>query len=94
MKGILSKKAATKAATKAGLPSKAAIQAATKAGLPSKCKKLFKPVQHSKLGDGMLIWLIKEKALKPAELMHIPDFIASDGWPFVVSCLLFIVSFL
>ena len=24
--------------------------------------------------------LIKEKALKLAELMHIPDFIASDGW--------------
>ena len=79
VKGILSKKDA--------------IEAAIKAGIPSKRIKL-KPAQHSKLDDEVLIWLkqargqnlpvsgnlIKEKALKLAELMHIPDFIASDGW--------------
>ena len=79
MKGILSKKDAIKAAIKAEIPYK---------------RKKLKPAQHSKLDDGVLIWLkqarvqnlpvgsnlIKEKALKLAELMHIPDFIASDGW--------------
>ena len=79
VKGILSKKDA--------------IEAAIKAEIPSKRMKL-KPAQHSKLDDEVLIWLkqargqnlpisanlIKEKALKLAELMHIPDFIASDGW--------------
>ena len=79
MKGILSKKDA--------------IEVAIKAGISSKRMKL-KPAQHSKLDDGMLIWLkqargqnlpvsgnlIKEKTLKLAELMHIPDFIASDGF--------------
>ena len=79
VKGILSKKDA--------------IEAAIKAGIPYKRKKL-KPAQHSKLDDAVLIWLkqarvqnlpfggnlIKEKALKLAEFMHIPDFIASDGW--------------
>ena len=49
------------------------------------------PVQHSKLEDGVFIWLEQArkqnlpvsgnlKALKLAELMHIADFIASDGW--------------
>ena len=79
VKGILSKKDA--------------IEAAIKAEISSKRMKL-KPAQHSKLDDEVLIWLkqargqnlpisanlIKEKALKLAELMHIPDFIASDGW--------------
>ena len=54
----------------------------------------LKPAQNSKLDDGVLIWLkqargqnlpvsgnlIKKKDLKLAELMHIPEFIASDGW--------------
>ena len=80
VKGILSKKDA--------------IEAAIRAGIPSKRKKL-KPAKHSELDEGVLIWLlkqareqnlpvggdlIKEKALKLAELMHIPDFIASEGW--------------
>ena len=79
VKGILSKKDA--------------IEAAIRAGIPSKRKKL-KPAKHLELDEGVLIWLkqareqnlpvvgdlIKEKALKLAELMHIPDFIASDGW--------------
>ena len=79
VKGILSKKDA--------------IEAAIRAGIPSKRKKL-KPAKHSELDKGVLIWLkqareqnlpvvgdlIKEKALKLVELMHIPDFIASDGW--------------
>ena len=79
VKGILSKKDV--------------IEAAIKAGILSKRMKL-KPAQHSKLDDGVLIWLkqargrslpvggnlIKDKALKLAELMHFSDFIASDGW--------------
>ena len=79
VKGILSKKDA--------------IEAAIRAGIPSKRKKL-KPAKLSELDEGVLIWLkqareqnlpvvgdlIKKKALKLAELMHIPDFIASDGW--------------
>ena len=50
--------------------------------------------EHSQLDEGVLIWLkqareqilpvggdlIKKKALKLAELMRIPDFIASEGW--------------
>ena len=75
------------------LSKKDAIEAAIRAGIPSKCKKL-KPAKHSELDEGVLIWLklareqnlpfdgdlIKEKALKLAELMHIPDFIANEGW--------------
>ena len=75
------------------LSKKDAIEAAIKAGIPSKRTKL-NLAQHLKLNDRVLIWLkqareqnlpvagnlIKEKALKLAELMHIPDFIASDGW--------------
>ena len=76
VKGILSKK-----------------KAAIRAGIPSKCKKL-KPAKHSELNEELLIWLkqareqnlpvhddlIKDKALKLAKLMHIPDFIASESW--------------
>ena len=79
VKGIISKKDA--------------IEAAIKAGVPSKRMKL-KSSHHSKLDDGVLMWLkqargqnlpvcgdlIKEKALKLAELMHIPNFMASNGW--------------
>ena len=79
VKGIISKKDA--------------IEAAIEAGVPSKRMKL-KPSHHSKLDDGVLMWLkqargqnlpvsgdlIKEKALKLAELMHIPNFMASNGW--------------
>ena len=75
------------------LSKKDAIEAAIRAGIPSKRKKL-KPAKHSELDEGVLIWLkqareqnlpivgdlIKEKALKLAELMHIPDCIANDGW--------------
>ena len=78
VKGIISKKDA--------------IEAAIKAGVPSKRMKL-KPSHHSKLDDGVLMWLkqargqnlpvcgdlIKEKALKLAELMQIPNFMA-NGW--------------
>ena len=79
VKGIISKKDA--------------IEVAIKAGVPSKRMKL-KPSHHSKLDDGVLMWLkqargqnlpvcgdlIKEKALKLAELMHIPNFMVSNGW--------------
>ena len=79
VKGIISKKDA--------------IEAVIKAGVPSKRMKL-KPSHHSKLGDGVLMWLkqarghnlpvggdlIKEKALKLAELKHIPNFMASNDW--------------
>ena len=72
---------------------KDAIEAAIRAGIPSKCKKL-KPTKQSELDERVLTWLmqareqnlpvggglIKEKALKLAELMHIPDFIASKDW--------------
>ena len=75
------------------LSKKDAIEAAIRAGIPSKRKKL-KPAKHSELDEGVLIWLkqareqnlpvggdlTKEKALKLAELIHIPDFIASEGW--------------
>ena len=75
------------------LSKKGAIEAVIRAGIPAKRKKL-KPAKHSELDEGVLIWLkqareqnlpvcgdsIKEKALKLAELMHIPDFIASEGW--------------
>ena len=75
------------------LSKKDAIEATIRAGIPSKRKKL-KPAKHSELDEGVLVWLkqareqnlpvgghlIKEKALKLAELMHIPDFIASEGW--------------
>ena len=68
------------------------IEAAIRAGIPSKLKKL-KPAKYSELDEGVLIWLkqareqnlpvggdlIKEEALKLAELMHIPDFIALTG---------------
>ena len=78
VKGILSKKDA--------------IEAAIRVEIPSKCK-LQKPAKHSELDKEVLIWLkqareqnlpvggdlIKEKALKLAELMHILDFIASKG---------------
>ncbi|KAG8236685.1 hypothetical protein J437_LFUL016722 [Ladona fulva] len=50
--------------------------------------------RYPKLDEGVLMWLkqargqnlpvsgdlIKEKAMKLAELMDIPDFMASDGW--------------
>lgn len=79
VKGILSKKDA--------------IEAAIKAGVPSKRMKLTQ-AHDPKLDEGVLMWLkqargqnlpvsgdlIKEKAMKLAELMHIPDFMASDGW--------------
>ena len=79
VKGIISKKDA--------------IEAAIKAGVPSKRMKL-KPSHYSKLDDGVLMWLkqarghnlpvggdlIKEKALKLAELIHVPNFMASNGW--------------
>nr|XP_039266303.1 tigger transposable element-derived protein 4-like [Styela clava] len=72
---------------------KDAIEAVIKAGVPSKCMKL-EPSHHSKLDDGVLMWLkqakgqnlpvsgdlIKEKALKLADLMLIPNFMASNGW--------------
>ena len=75
------------------LSKKDAIGTAIKGGIQSKRMKL-KPAQHSKLDDGMLIWLkqargqnlpvrgnlIKEKTLKLTELMHIQDFIANNGW--------------
>ena len=72
---------------------KDAIEAAIRAEIPSKRKKL-KPAKHSELDEEVLKWLkqareqnlpvgddlIKKKALKLAELMHIPNFIASEGW--------------
>ena len=82
-----------KTTVKGILSKKDAIEAAVRAGIPSKRKKL-KPAKHSELDEGVLIWLkqareqnlpvggdlIKEKILKLAELMHIPDFIVSEGW--------------
>ena len=79
VKGILSKKDANEATFRAGIPTK---------------RKKLKPAKHSELDEGVLIWLkqareqnlpvggdlIKEKALKLAEFMHIPEFIASEGW--------------
>ena len=79
VKGILSKKDAIKTAIRAGIPSK---------------RKKLRMAKYSELNEGVLIWLkqareqnlpvggdlIKEKALKLAELMHIPDFSASKGW--------------
>ena len=79
MKGILSKTDA--------------IEAAIKAGVPSKRMRLMQ-AHDPKLDEGVLMWLkqargqnlpvsgdlIKEKAMKLAKLMHIPDFMASDGW--------------
>ncbi len=79
VKGILSKKDA--------------IEAAINAGVPSKRMKLTQ-AHDPKLDEGVLMWLkqargqnlpvsgnlIKEKAMKLAELMHIPNFMASDGW--------------
>lgn len=79
VKGILSKKDA--------------IETAIKTGVPSKRMKLTQ-AHEPKLDEGVLMWLkqarghnlpvsgdlIKEKAMKLAELMHIPDFMASDGW--------------
>ena len=79
VKGILSKKDA--------------IEAAIKAGVSSKRMKLTQP-HDPKLDEGVLMWLkqargqnlpvsgdlIKEKAMKLTELMHIPDFMTSDGW--------------
>lgn len=74
MKGILSKKDK--------------IETAIKAGVPSKSMKLTQ-AHDPKLDEGMLVWLkqeknsfselIKEKAMKLAELMHTPDFLACDG---------------
>ena len=74
------------------LSKKDAIKAAIKAGIPSKNMKL-KPAQHSKLDNRVLIRLkqargqnltvssnLMEKALKLGKLMHISDFIASNGW--------------
>ena len=69
------------------------IETAIRAGIPSKRKKL-KPAKYLELDEGVLIWLkqvreqnlpvggdlIKEKALKMVELMHIPDFITSESW--------------
>ncbi|XP_071439685.1 tigger transposable element-derived protein 4-like [Hetaerina americana] len=63
------------------------------AGVPSKCMKLTQ-AHDPKLDEGVLIRqkqargqnlpvsgdLIKEKAMKLAELMNIPDFMARDGW--------------
>ena len=82
-----------KRTTVKGILSKDAIEAAIKAGVPSKRMKLTQP-HDPKLDEGVLMWLkqargqnlpvsgdlIKEKAMKLAELMHIPDFMASDGW--------------
>ncbi|XP_071446162.1 tigger transposable element-derived protein 4-like [Hetaerina americana] len=79
VKGILSKKGA--------------IEAAIKAGDPSKSMKLTQ-AHDPKLDEGVLTWLkqgrgqnlpvsgdlINEKVMKLAELMHIPDLMASDGW--------------
>ncbi|KAF2343691.1 HTH CenpB-type DNA-binding domain [Trinorchestia longiramus] len=79
MKGILSKKDA--------------MEAVIKAGIPLKRMKLMQ-THDPKLDEGLLMWLkqvrrqnlsvsgdlIKEKMMKLAELMHIPDFMASDGW--------------
>ena len=79
VKGILSKKDA--------------IEAAINAGVSSKRKKLTQ-AHAPKLDDGLLMWLkqargqnlpvsgdlLKEKAMKLAELMHITDFTASEGW--------------
>ena len=79
VKGIFSKKDANEVAIRAGILTK---------------RKKLKPAKHSELDERVLIWLkqareqklpvggdlIKEKALKLAELMHIPDFIASEGW--------------
>ena len=75
------------------LSKKDAIEATIKAGVPSKRMKLTQ-VRDPKLYEGVLMWLrqargqnlpvsgdlIKGKAIKLAELMHIPDFMASDGW--------------
>nr|XP_039263757.1 LOW QUALITY PROTEIN: tigger transposable element-derived protein 4-like [Styela clava] len=72
---------------------KDAIETPIQAGVPSKRMKL-KPSHHSKLDDGMLMWLkqargqnmsvggdlIKEKSLKLAELMHITNFMESNPW--------------
>lgn len=75
------------------LSKKNAIEAAIKVGVPSKSMKL-RPAHDPKLDAGVLMWLkqargqslpvsgdlIKEKAMKLAELMHIPNFMASNGW--------------
>ena len=75
------------------LSKKDAIEAAIEAGVPSKRMKLTQ-AHDPKLDQGVLMWLkqargqnlpvsgdlIKEKAMKLAKLMHIPDFVASDGW--------------
>ena len=78
MKGVLNKKDET--------------EAAIKAGVSSKRMKLMQ-AHYPKLDEGVLVWLkqareqnlpvsgylIMENAMKIAELMHIPDFMASDG---------------
>ena len=78
VKGILSKKNEIKAAIESGVPSK---------------RKKLKLAQNLNIDDGMLVWLkqkrqqnlpvsgdlIRENALKLAELLHIRNFTASDG---------------
>ncbi|KAF2368586.1 HTH CenpB-type DNA-binding domain [Trinorchestia longiramus] len=70
-----------------------AIETAIKAGVSSKRMKLTQS-HDPKLDEGVLMWLkqargqnlpvgsdlIKEKAMKLVELVHIPDFMASDSW--------------
>ena len=72
---------------------KNAIEAAIKAGIPSKCMKLIQ-AHDPKLDEVELIWLkqakeqnlpvssdlIKEMAMKLAGLMHISEFMTSNGW--------------
>ena len=78
MKGILSKKDA--------------IKAAINAGVPLKHMKLVQ-AHDTKLDEGVLMWLKKargqnlpvssnliKEVMKPAELIHILDFMVSDSW--------------
>ncbi|XP_071451073.1 tigger transposable element-derived protein 4-like [Hetaerina americana] len=78
-----------RATVKGILIKKGDIEAAIKAGVPSKSTKL-KQAHDPKLDEGVKQArkqnlpvsrnLIKEKALKLAKLMHIPDFMTSNGW--------------